>query len=266
MSYVGNTPADKFLTLEKQSFSVSATTGYTLSHSVSSPQDIALFINNVRQNPNSSYTVSGTALTLSSATSSGDTMYCVFLGKAIGTVGVPVNGVGTSQIADNAVTSAKLASGLALGKIGQVLQTEVTEQSYSNSSTSPAEITNLNVAITPSATSSKVLVMGKIMFGSSSTARNFIQLRRGDTKIGNNASAGSRQEVIGVATSAAVNDVMTVNFHYIDSPSTTNATTYKVFGCREGSGTFRLNRSENDTDDATVSRGTSVITVMEVLA
>ena len=111
MSYVGNTPADKFLTLEKQQFSVSATTGYTLSHSVSSPQDIALFINNVRQNPNSSYTVSNTALTLSSATSSGDTMYCVFLGKAIGTVGVPVNGVGTSQIVDNAVTSAKLASG-----------------------------------------------------------------------------------------------------------------------------------------------------------
>ena len=121
MSYVGNTPADKFLTLEKQQFSVSATTGYTLSHSVSSPQDIALFINNVRQNPNSSYTVSGTTLTLSSpGTSSGDTMYCVFLGKAIGTVGVPVNGVGTSQIidsnittqkiADNAVTSAKLAS------------------------------------------------------------------------------------------------------------------------------------------------------------
>ena len=105
MSYVGNTPADKFLTLEKQQFSVSATTGYTLSHSVSSPQDIALFINNVRQNPNSSYTVSGTTLTLSSpGTSSGDTMYCVFLGKAIGTVGVPVGGVTVDKISipDNA--------------------------------------------------------------------------------------------------------------------------------------------------------------------
>ena len=122
MSYVGNTPADKFLTLEKQQFSVSATTGYTLSHSVSSPQDIALFINNVPQNPNSSYTVNGTALTLSSATSSGDNMYCVFLGKAIGTVGVPVNGVGTSQIVDNAVTSAKLASG-AGGTSWQSIQT-----------------------------------------------------------------------------------------------------------------------------------------------
>ena len=88
MAYVGNTPADKTLKLEKQQFTTSATTSYTLSHSVSDPQDIALFINNVRQNPNSSYTVSGTALTLSAATASTDTMYCVFLGRAIGTVGI----------------------------------------------------------------------------------------------------------------------------------------------------------------------------------
>ena len=88
MAYVGNTPADKTLKLEKQQFTTSATTSYTLSHSVSDPQDIALFINNVRQNPNSSYTVSGTALTLSAATASTDTMYCVFLGRAIGTTGI----------------------------------------------------------------------------------------------------------------------------------------------------------------------------------
>ena len=109
MSYVGNTPADKFLTLEKQQFSVSATTGYTLSHSVSSPQDIALFINNVRQNPNSSYTVSGTALTLSSATSSGDTMYCVFLGKAIGTV-APATGSVTNDMLSGSIANAKLTN------------------------------------------------------------------------------------------------------------------------------------------------------------
>lgn len=115
MSYVGNTPADKFLTLEKQSFSVSATTGYTLSHSVSSPQDIALFINNVRQNPNSSYTVSGTTLTLSSATSSGDTMYCVFLGKAIGTV-APATGSVTNDMLSGSIATSKLADGSTFGQ------------------------------------------------------------------------------------------------------------------------------------------------------
>jgi len=109
MSYVGNTPADKFLTLEKQQFSVSATTGYTLSHSVSSPQDIRLVINNVPQNPNSSYTVNGTALTLSSATSSGDNMYCVFLGKAIGTV-APASSSVTNDMLSGSIANAKLAN------------------------------------------------------------------------------------------------------------------------------------------------------------
>ena len=98
MAYVGNTPADKTLKLEKQQFTTSATTSYTLSHSVSDPQDIALFINNVRQNPNSSYTVSGTALTLSAATASTDTMYCVFLGKAIGTVGIAAGSVTKDKV------------------------------------------------------------------------------------------------------------------------------------------------------------------------
>ena len=110
MAYIGNTPADKYQTLEKQSFSVSATTGYTLSYSVSSPQDIALFINNVRQNPNSSYTVSNTALTLSSATSSSDVMYAVFLGKSVGTIAPASNSVTSSMLVDNSVTDAKLDS------------------------------------------------------------------------------------------------------------------------------------------------------------
>ena len=98
MAYVGNTPADKTLKLEKQQFTTSATTSYTLSHSVSDPQDIALFINNVRQNPNSSYTVSGTALTLSAATASTDTMYCVFLGRAIGAVGIGAGSVTKDKV------------------------------------------------------------------------------------------------------------------------------------------------------------------------
>ena len=113
MSYIGNIPADKYQTLEKQSFTTSATTGYTLSYSVSSPQDIALYINNVRQNPNSSYTVSNTALTLSSATSSSDVMYAVFLGKSVGTIAPASNSVTSSMLVDNSVTTAKIANAVA---------------------------------------------------------------------------------------------------------------------------------------------------------
>ena len=108
MPYIGNTPADKFLTLAKQSFSTSATTSYTLDSAVSSTQDIALFINNVRQSPVDAYTVSGTALTLTSATAGTDEMYCVYLGKTVGTVSPASNSVTTAMLQANAVTGAKL--------------------------------------------------------------------------------------------------------------------------------------------------------------
>ena len=86
MGYIGSIPADKYQTLQKQSFSTSATDTYTLSYAVTNPQDLALFINNVRQNPNDAYTVSGTTLTLSAAITGSDTMYAVFLGKAVETI------------------------------------------------------------------------------------------------------------------------------------------------------------------------------------
>jgi hypothetical protein len=111
MPYIGNTPADKFLTLAKQSFSTSATTSYTLDSAVSSTQDIALFINNVRQSPVDAYSVSGTALTLTSATAGTDEMYCVYLGKTVGTVSPASDSVTTAMIQANAVTTVKVTDG-----------------------------------------------------------------------------------------------------------------------------------------------------------
>ena len=115
MGYIGNTPADKYQTLQKQSFTTSATTSYTLSYSVTNPQDIALFINNVRQNPNSSYTVSGTTLTLSSATTGTDVMYAVFLGKSVGTIAPAVGSV-TNDMLSGSIATSKLADGSNFGQ------------------------------------------------------------------------------------------------------------------------------------------------------
>ena len=113
MSYIGNTPAENYASFLTETFSVSATANYTLSHAVSNENDIRLVINNVVQQPGSgkAYTASGTTLTLTSATSSGDVMYAVYLGRALQTVNPPNASVGTAQLADSSVTSAKLASG-----------------------------------------------------------------------------------------------------------------------------------------------------------
>ena len=110
MGYVGNTPASKFLTLAKQNFSTSATTSYTLDSAVSSTQDIALFINNVRQSPVDAYTVSGTALTLTSATAGTDEMYCVYLGKTVGTVSPATNSITNAMMTDDSVGLAELSA------------------------------------------------------------------------------------------------------------------------------------------------------------
>ena len=98
MPFIGNQPAEAYSSFQKQDFTTSATTSYTLDHPVANQNEIALFINFVRQEPTAAYTASGTSLTLTSATSSSDDMYCVYLGKAVQTVNPPSGSVGISQL------------------------------------------------------------------------------------------------------------------------------------------------------------------------
>ena len=104
MSYIGTPPSNAFTSLLKQDFSTSATTGYTLDHAVNNANDIALFINFVRQEPTAAYSASGTTLTLTSATASSDDMYCVYLGQALQTVNPANASVGSSQLSPTAIT------------------------------------------------------------------------------------------------------------------------------------------------------------------
>ena len=106
MPYIGNQPSESFTSFATQEFSTSATTSYTLDHAVTNENEIALFINNVRQQPGSgkAYTATGTALTLSAATASTDTMYCVFLGRALQTVNPAGGSIGSSQLSADAIT------------------------------------------------------------------------------------------------------------------------------------------------------------------
>ena len=98
MPFIGNQPALSYTSFAKQDFTTSATTSYTLDQPVANANELALFINFVRQEPTTAYTASGTTLTLTSATSASDDMYCVFLGKAVQTVNPPSGSVGISQL------------------------------------------------------------------------------------------------------------------------------------------------------------------------
>ena len=98
MPFIGNQPALSYTSFAKQDFTTSATTSYTLDNPVTNENELALFINFVRQEPTTAYTASGTTLTLTSATSASDDMYCVFLGKAVQTVNPPNGSVDSSKI------------------------------------------------------------------------------------------------------------------------------------------------------------------------
>lgn len=109
MSYIGNKPADSYLTLEKQVFTTSATDTYVLDREVSGVNDIELFLNNVRQEPTEAYTISGTTLTLASAITASDSMYCIYQGRAVGTQSPAVGSV-TNDMLAGSIANAKLAN------------------------------------------------------------------------------------------------------------------------------------------------------------
>jgi hypothetical protein len=137
MAYIGNIPTDNFVTFATQNFSTSATSSYTLTHAVSNENEIALFINNVRQHPGSgkAYTATGTALTLSANTASTDTMYCIFLARAIQSTVPSTNSITPAMLGDTTVTALTAGTGITTGtgtiyraaveKLGNVLHTKI---------------------------------------------------------------------------------------------------------------------------------------------
>jgi len=114
MPFIGNQPALSYTSFAKQDFTTSATTSYTLDNPVANANELALFINFVRQEPTTAYSASGTTLTLTEATSSSDDMYCVYLGKAVQTVNPPNNSV-TNAMLGETITVAKGGTGLTSG-------------------------------------------------------------------------------------------------------------------------------------------------------
>ncbi len=105
MAYQGNPLYTAFSTINKQDLTGGTGTNFTLDYSVGSPQDIEVFVNNVRQEPVDAYTISGTSLTMTGSIVATDDFYVVFQGKAQQTV---VPGAGT-------ITQAMFAPGLNLG-------------------------------------------------------------------------------------------------------------------------------------------------------
>ena len=102
MAFIG-TPLDTrntFQSLQGKRFDGDgSTTAFTLDVAPSSVLDIEVFVGNVRQDPNSAYTLSGTTLTFTGAPPSGtNNIYVVHQAKSVGTINPGANSVGVTEL------------------------------------------------------------------------------------------------------------------------------------------------------------------------
>ena len=152
------------------------------------------------------------------------------------------------------------------GKVLQVVQTVKTD-TFTSTSTSYADITGMSVAITPASTSSKIFIMVNLSTGNSSDRTSGYQLLRGSTPIGIGDSDSSNrvEATAGTSSESTTAGQKTVAFTFLDSPSTTSATTYKVqVICQGSTQTTAINRSQNDSDNSYNYRTISTITAYEI--
>ncbi len=153
------------------------------------------------------------------------------------------------------------------GNIIQVVSTTKTD-TFSSNSDSFTDLTGLSVTITPTSTSSKILFTATLCFGMSADGYGSGRLVRDSTPLGVASAAGNRT-VCGFAMQMnlnANNKLYTLTYQYLDSPSTTSATTYKLQG-RTYTGDsryFTINRTQVDSDLDYVHRGESRVIAMEV--
>ena len=141
--------------------------------------------------------------------------------------GLPDGIVDTDMLAANAVTAAKRGTGAVL----QVVQNSISTQTNFNS-TSYVD-TGLTATITPSATSSKVLIFGYIPVNTSLFASPYnvygwgFNIVRGSTEIKSGSGLQYYQAIADSDISYSVFN-RPHNFSFLDSPNTTSSTTYKI--------------------------------------
>lgn len=154
------------------------------------------------------------------------------------------------------------------GKIAQVLSTTKTDTfSASIGAGGNSAVTGLSQSITPSATTSKILVTLTMNGYNANWGAFGGYIARGTTAIGIGDAAGSRIQV-GSAGFGDPAHIVTVTMSFLDSPATTSAVTYNAYvvNGQPSTRTVYVNRTETDTSATDYTRAASTITVMEILA
>lgn len=172
----------------------------------------------------------------------------VLYGNGTSAIAATATGTSGQVLTSNGSGSAPTFQAVAAG--GKVLQVvQASTQTQVNSTSSTYADTNLSATITPSATSSKVLVLvSQSLASAAGAAGGEVAILRGTTILEEFSQLSN------------VENQMTNHYlPYLDSPSTTSATTYKTQLKRiDQSGTLQAQR--NDAS----GNATSIITLIEI--
>lgn len=192
------------------------------------------------------------------------------LNDAVEALQAKVGANGSAVASSHDYKIAQLEAGASGGKILQVVQTVKTNAFTTSSTTSEVDITDFSVSITPTSTSSKILVDIHMFGGEQQDAFPVFKLYRDTTVVvlGDSISPGRQSTFAYCNTGNNARDqylITPVSFKYLDSPSTTSQVTYKVSVTPMSTVNriFYLNRPHT-IGDANQMTTVSTITVMEV--
>ena len=153
---------------------------------------------------------------------------------------------GVNKIQDDTVVAADIASSVPLGKVLQVVQGHATAAVVA-SSTSWAAST-LSATITPSATSSKILIdLTAWLQLNGSGVHGVFTIYRDSTNLGGSYGFGDYY-----GGSAGFTEI-TQAASYLDSPSSTSAITYKFYIRTQGSGTVTTGTTGSRVESITLT-------------
>ena len=171
-------------------------------------------------------------------------------------------------------------SGLPTGSVMQIvshIETNFTYFAYASNTDKLLIASNANdstshvsVSITPSSTSSKILLQASLFYESDNVNNHELlwAFHRDSTRLGA-ATTGSRRGGITInAANYPAQDAQstpdTANIVFIDTPSSTSAITYAVSFNSSHAANLFLNRTVSDSDAISRERGNSIIIATEI--
>ena len=177
-----------------------------------------------------------------------------------------------SQLKVNSIVPVGGLPSGANGGIIQIVSTTKSDSFSSSGTTSFVDVPNLNVTITPTLNSSKILVLYDLNWA---TEEGHVDCRlmRDSTMIKVGDTAGNRTRATGHwhdggDQSGDKYDIVQTSGTFLDSPATTSSVTYKMMVGTPNSSSYNVmvNRSGHDSNSTWEGRTASSITLMEVSA